>query len=141
MNGYLEWAIVAASIGEVFLLILIVAFYRRLGAYRSLITELQTKQQTFVERLEKSSLLERQMMATFEDRQQELSSLDIRLTERARELKGLLEMAQGFSRSPAFLRQTILAGHKRGRSLQELARATGLSREEVELILDQSQNR
>jgi hypothetical protein len=53
-------------------------------------------------------------------------------------MRRLLEQAETFTKSPQFLRQTILSGSKRGLSVQALAQSTGLSTDEVELILDQS---
>ena len=53
------------------------------------------------------------------------------------EMRRLLEQAETFTKSPQFLRQTILSGFKRGHSIQALAQSTGLSEDEVELILDQ----
>jgi hypothetical protein len=78
------------------------------------------------------------MLDSFEDRRRELARLDTLLEARSKKLQQLLEAAQGLTRSPAFLRRTILAGHEKGRSLGELSKATGLSREEVELIVDQA---
>ena len=49
-----------------------------------------------------------------------------------------MKEAQEFSRSPDFLRQIIVNGSRRGQSPLALAKATGLSLDEVELILVQN---
>ena len=51
----------------------------------------------------------------------------------------LVRKAEECSRSPEFLRQIILNGSKRGQSALALAKSTGLSLDEVELILAQQE--
>jgi hypothetical protein len=46
-----------------------------------------------------------------------------------------MEQAEGISRSPQFLREIIMNGRRKGRTVEQLARSTGLSADEVELIL------
>ena len=53
-------------------------------------------------------------------------------------LNKLLKQADEYARSPQFLRQVIITGSRQGKSVKELSRATGLSIDEVELIIDQS---
>ena len=55
-------------------------------------------------------------------------------------LQDLLEQAEAISRSPQFLRELIITGKKKGRTSSQLAKATGLSLDEVELILAQAEN-
>jgi hypothetical protein len=81
--------------------------------------------------------LENEIIGTFTKRQEELTALEEKLHYRALEMRRLLEQAENFTKSPQFLRQTILSGFKRGQSAEALAQATGLSVDEVELILDQ----
>ena len=81
--------------------------------------------------------LEQEIVSTFAKRQEELVALEEKLHYRAVEMRRLLEQAENFTKSPQFLRQTILSGFRRGQSAQALAQATGLSVDEVELILDQ----
>ena len=77
------------------------------------------------------------MVASFATRQQELIKLENKLEERATELYRLLQQTETFCKSPQFLRQTILSGYKRGQSVQALSVATGMSKDEIELILRQ----
>ena len=81
--------------------------------------------------------LEREIVATFAQRQAELQNLDEKLEERARDLRRLLEQAEGISRSPQFLRELILNGRRKGLTSRQIARNSGLSVDEVELILAQ----
>ena len=64
-----------------------------------------------------------------------MADLDQKLEERSRQLEKLVRKAEEFTRSPDFLRQVIVNGARRGQSPQALATATGLSLDEVELIL------
>jgi hypothetical protein len=78
-------------------------------------------------------------MGSFQTRQTELRLLDEKLEERASRLSALVEQAEAISRSPQFLREIILAGKKKGRTSGQLSKATGLSLDEVELILQQAE--
>lgn len=100
-------------------------------------TRLQVKQEEFVKKLQFNTQLENEMMNTFAERQEELAQLDMMLDRKSKKLKKILSQAEEFSRSPQFLRQIILTGHKEGKPVSRLAKATGLSIEEVELIIDQ----
>ena len=79
-----------------------------------------------------------ELAQSFARRQSELITLNRKLEERAAELTHLVEQAEAISRSPQFLRELILTGHSKGRTADQLAKATGLSRDEVELILAQT---
>ncbi len=125
------------SLAEVALLFVVVAFFVRLRKSEALLTRLQSQHEAFVNKLTFSAQMEQELVQTFAKRQQELAELDAKLEERAAELKGLVEHAEAFCRSPRFLRQVILAGAADGKKPDELAKATGLSVEEVKLILDQ----
>lgn len=126
------------SITELALLVVVAAFFIRLKKSEALVQTLQSKQQEFVNKLHFNAQLEQELMETFGKRQAQLAELDDRMQDRARELGDLVKHAEAFCRSPKFLRQVILAGHKDGKSARDLAKATGLSLEEVELILQQS---
>jgi len=76
-------------------------------------------------------------VGSFQRRQAELAELDQQLEERSRQLEKLVRKAEEFTRSPEFLRQIIVNGTRRGQSPQALAKATGLSLDEVQLILAQ----
>jgi biopolymer transport protein ExbB/TolQ len=132
------WIILAIGILEVALLIGVVAFFLRLRRSEELLVKLQQNNREFLRKIEKSSELEQQFLDNFAGRQSEFLLLDKQLAERERELRQLLQQAEGLSQSPSFLRQIILSGHNKGKSTEELARSTGLSVEEVEIILEQA---
>ncbi len=112
-------------------------FYLRLRRSESLLNTLQDNQQSLLARIEMNARLEREIVATFAQRQAELRELDEKLSERVTELHRLLEQAEGISRSPQFLREIILNGRRKGLSSRQIARNAGLSVDEVELILAQ----
>ena len=112
-------------------------FYLRLRRSESLLNSLQDNQQSLLARIEMNARLEREIVATFAQRQAELRELDEKLSDRVTELKRLLEQAEGISRSPQFLREIILNGRRKGLSSRQIARNAGLSVDEVELILAQ----
>ncbi|WP_291327216.1 hypothetical protein [Desulfovibrio sp. UCD-KL4C] len=125
------------SLTEIILLIAIIIFFMRLKKSESLLNQLQSKQEEFINKLHFNAQLESEIISTFEQRQLELSQLDQLLDNKTKKLKKILSQAEEFSRSPQFLRQIIITGHKEGKPISSLAKATGLSTEEVELILDQ----
>lgn len=133
----LYWTIVISSSLELVLLGLVLVFFVKLRKSEILLSQLERKQQAFVERLDFNSKLEKELVASFATRQQELIKLESKLDERARELYRLLRQTETFCKSPQFLRQTILSGYKRGQSVQDLSVATGMSKDEIELILRQ----
>lgn len=130
--------IIACSLLEALLLAGALVFYFRLKNSQSLLNTLQDNQQSLLARIEMNARLEREIVATFAQRQAELRELDSKLEERARELRRLLEQAEGIARSPQFLREIILNGRKKGLSSRQIARNAGLSVDEVELILAQN---
>uniref|UniRef100_B8DQ86 DUF2802 domain-containing protein n=1 Tax=Nitratidesulfovibrio vulgaris (strain DSM 19637 / Miyazaki F) TaxID=883 RepID=B8DQ86_NITV9 len=132
------WLIIFVSAVEVALLGVLLVFFLRLRRSEALLNRLQANQTQLLERLRQNAELEQELVATFAQRQEQLRHLDQRLEERAQALRSLLEQAEGISRSPQFLREVILNGHRKGRSLDQIARSTGLSVDEVELILTQA---
>lgn len=132
------WALVLFSLIELFLLVLVVVFFVRLRKSEALLNQLQAKQAEFLHKLQFNAQLEQELISSFESRQSELLDLDQQLEERSERLKKLIKQAEKFCNSPQFLREIILAGHKEGKSVAALSKATGLSTEEVELIIDQS---
>ena len=132
-----EWLIITSSLFEVILISVVVVIFIKLRKSESLILQLQNKQKEFLARLDFNAKLEQELIANFEERQKILSRLDNQLELKSKTLKGLLEQANAYAKSPIFLKQTILAGYRRGQSVQALSRATGLSEEEVEVIIDQ----
>ena len=132
-----HWTILLLSLLEVALLGVVTLLFVRLKRSEELLSRLRESQHGLLDKLALNEQMERELVSSFAERQQELTALDRRLRDRARELKGLLEQAETYSRSPGFLRQTVLSGHGRGKSVQDLAKATGLSTDEVEMILEQ----
>ena len=133
----LYWIIIVLSAVELLLLGLVLVFFLKLRKSEILLSSLEKKQQAFVERLDFNSRLEKELVESFSTRQQELIKLEEKLDERAQELYRLLKQTETFCKSPQFLRQTILSGYKRGQSVQALSLATGMSKDEIELILGQ----
>ncbi len=138
MNANLIFAlIVVFSLLELAILGGVLFFYLRLRRSEAMLNALQGNQEALLARIEMNARLEREIVATFAQRQAELQNLDAKLEERAQELRRLLEQAEGISRSPQFLREIILNGKRKGLSSRQIARNAGLSVDEVELILAQ----
>lgn len=132
--------LLALTVTELVLLFVVIAFYLRLRKSEALIARMQTKQEEFLVKLRANAQLEQELVDSFENRQSELARLDVQLTERVVILNKLLKQADEYARSPQFLRQVIITGHRQGKSVKELAKATGIGADEVELIIDQSGN-
>ena len=138
MNPELSyWILAASTVVEILLMALAFFFYLKLKHSELLVRSLQDKQQEFLQKLDFNARLEKEIVETFSKRQEELAILEEKLHQRTTEMRRLLEQAENFTKSPQFLRQTILSGFRRGQSAQALAQATGLSVDEVELIIDQ----
>lgn len=130
--------IIICSVLELALIGSAMVFYVRLRHSESLLNTLQDNQQSLLARIEMNARLEREIVATFAQRQAELRELDNKLEARAKDLRRLLEQAEGITRSPQFLREIILNGRRKGLSSRQIARNAGLSVDEVELILAQN---
>lgn len=130
--------LLALTVTELALLFVVIIFYLRLRKSEALIARMQTKQEQFLNKLRANAQLEQELVDSFERRQDELSRLDGQLTERVVVLNKLLKQADEYARSPQFLRQVIISGNRQGKSPKELAKTTGLSVDEVELIIDQN---
>jgi biopolymer transport protein ExbB/TolQ len=133
------WILIIITLAEIALFALLLHFFSRLRKSEKLLSELSVNQQSLMDKLRANAELERELMQSFTVRQASLHSLNTSLEERAAELNALLEQAQAMSRSPQFLRETILSGKRKGRTSAQLAKATGLSLDEVELILAQAE--
>ena len=131
------WILALSTLMEILLLVLAFFFFLKLKKSELLVRSLQDRQEEFLRKLDFNARLEQEIVSSFAKRQEELSILEEKLHHRAVEMRRLLEQAENFTKSPQFLRQTILSGFRRGQSAQALAQATGLSVDEVELILDQ----
>lgn len=130
--------LLALTVTELALLFVVIIFYLRLRKSEGLIARMQTKQEEFLNKLRANAQMEQELVDSFERRQDELSRLDGQLTERVVVLNKLLKQADEYARSPQFLRQVIISGNRQGKSPKELAKTTGLSVDEVELIIDQN---
>lgn len=133
------WIIFLFTAMEMALLGAILFFFLRLRRSENLMHNLQANQELLLARLQTNAELERELVATFAQRQAELRTLDQKLEERAEELRRLLGQAEGIVRSPQFLRELILNQHGKGLSARQIAKNAGLSVDEVELILAQPQ--
>ena len=134
----LFWFLIAISLAELLLFYLLLRFFSRLRKSEALLLQLSEGQQNLMDKLHSNAELERDLMQSFSTRQAELWQLNASLEARETELRKLLDQAEKVSRSPQFLRELILRGHQKGRSCSQLAKATGLSLDEVELILAQA---
>lgn len=132
------WVLGLISVAELFLFVLILVFFLRLKRSEDLLMKLQQGQNRLLQSLKQNEELERDLVDSFSRRQEELRALDQRLEERSETLQKLLKQAENVSKSPQFLRELILTGTRQGRSPSQLAKATGLSVDEVELILAES---
>ncbi len=135
ISAFLLLALTAA---ELLLLLVVIAFYLRLRKSEALIARMQTKQEEFLVKLRANAQLEQDLVDNFGQRQEELTRLDSEIGERVIVLNKLLKQADEYARSPQFLRQIVITGHRQGKSIKELAKATGIAADEVELIIDQS---
>ena len=130
--------LIIASLSEILLFIGLIVFFLRLRRSEATLTLLQANQEQLLARLHLNAELEQELMNSFAQRQAELQALDRKLEERVAALKALLMEADGVNRSPQLLREIIVAGSRSGKSLQELARSTNLSIDEIRLILSKN---
>lgn len=126
------------TVSEVVLLGVVIMFFLRLRKSEALLSGLQTKQEEFIKRLQFNTQLENELVATFEQRQHELVVLNEEVEKRSGELKKLVNLANDYCKSPQFMREIIINGHRAGKTPTQMAKSTGLSLEEVELIIDQA---
>ncbi len=129
------WVVLLFTAIELILLVAILFFFLRLRRSEDLMQNLQANQEILLARLQHNAELERELVATFAQRQAELRTLDQRMEERAEALRKLISQAEGISRSPQFLRELILNQHQRGVSATQIAKNAGLTVDEVQLIL------
>jgi uncharacterized protein HemX len=129
---------IALSFLELLLLILVIVFFIRLKKSEKSMNHLVEKHSQMLQKLRFNAELEQELLSSFETRQQELVEIDKKLKARAEELQKLIKQAESMSRSPDLMRQIILEGRRQGKTPQAIARSTGLSVEEVELIMEQS---
>ena len=132
------WVIALLSVAELSLFVLLWIFFSRLKRSEELLMKLRQGQDNLLRNLRQNEELEKELVESFARRQEELRYLDQRLEERGEDMKKLLQQAENISRSPQFLRELILTGTRQGRTPSQLAKATGLSVDEVGLILAES---
>ena len=126
------------SLVELALLVIVVAFFLRLRRSEALLSKVQAQQESFLNKLRFNAQMEQELVESFGRRQSELVALDEQLETRARELKKLVACSTSLTRSPRVLRQVILEGRDQGKTPAQLAKSTGLTVDEVELILEQA---
>lgn len=126
------------SLLELLLLTLVIVFFFRLKRSEKSMNDLTQKHDQMLNKLRFNAELEQELVSSFETRQQELVELDKNLAAKAKELKKLIKQAESMSKSPDFLREIIFEGRRQGKTFSEIARSTGLSVEEVELIVEQA---
>ena len=127
--------LVAVTAAELALIILVLLFFIRLRRSEQMLSALQSNQDALMERMLRNAELEQEMVASFAQRQQELTLLNRAMEDRILNLRKLLDQAEGITRSPHFLREVILNCRRKGQSVDEIVRRTGLARDEIELIL------
>ncbi len=135
-----NWLLLALSVTEVMLLGVVIFFFMRLKQSEAILSQLQSKQDDLLNKLRFNAQLEQELVSTFQQRQAELIDLDAKIEERAKDLRRIIKQAEQYSRSPQFLREVIQTGWRSGKSASELARSTGLSVDEVELIIGQTKS-
>lgn len=138
MNTFFLLAVTAA---ELLLLILVLVFFLRLRRSEQILSALQANQDDLLDRMLRNAELEQEMVATFAQRQEQLAQLNARMEDRIASLRRLMDQAEGITRSPHFLREVILNCRRKGQSVEEIARKTGLARDEIELILTRENGR
>ena len=127
--------LVAVTAAELALIILVLLFFIRLRRSEQMLSALQSNQDDLMERMLRNAELEQEMVASCAQRQQELTLLNRAMEDRILNLRKLLDQAEGITRSPHFLREVILNCRRKGQSVDEIVRRTGLARDEIELIL------
>ena len=132
------WIILMVTLAEAVLVLLVLLFFARLKRSEAIISGMQANHEKILERLHRNAELEQELVASFSQRQEQLRILNQRLEERALTLQRLLDQAEGITRSPAFLREVILNGRRKGLSVAQIARNAGLAEDEVELILNRN---
>lgn len=132
------WIIAIVTVAESVLVALVLVFFLRLRRSEASLSELQANQERMLDRIRQNAALEQELVDTFAQRQEQLIIVNEHLEERIEMLKRLLDQAEGICRSPQFLRELILNGRRKGQTPAQIARTTGLTVDEVEIILVQS---
>ncbi len=125
----------ALTVAELALMALVLFFFLRLRRSEQILAAMQANQDDLMDRMLRNAELEQEMVATFAQRQEQLAQLNGAMEHRVQTLRKLLDQAEGISRSPHFLREVILNCRRKGQSVEQIAKNTGLARDEIELIL------
>ncbi|MDR3176575.1 MAG: hypothetical protein LBU06_08600 [Desulfovibrio sp.] len=133
-----SWVLIIISIAELALFFLLLRFFIRLRKSEDLLLTLSNGQQGLMEKLRVNSELERELVQSFAVRQAELQKLGEDIDARAAQLRALLDRTEKLGRSPQLLREVIVSGKKKGLSVAQLAKSAGISVDEVELVLAQT---
>lgn len=128
------WIIGVITIAETVLVVMVFLFFLRLKRSETMLAQLQNNQERVLERIYRNAALEQDLVDSFTQRQEQLLIINKELEDRVKVLQQLLDQAKTVSRSPQFLREVILTGKKKGQTPAQIARATGLAVDEVELI-------
>ncbi|MEG1609942.1 MAG: hypothetical protein RR317_02025 [Bilophila sp.] len=131
------WIIAIVTVAESVLVALVFLFFLRLKRSEASLAQLQANQEQVLDRIYQNAALEQELVDTFSQRQEQLLALNQQLEERIDILRRLLDQAEGISRSPQFLREIIFNGRRKGQTPAQIARAAGLTVDEVEIILAQ----
>ncbi len=131
------WIIAFVTLAEAGLMVLVFMFFLRLKRSEEMLMRLQANQENLLESIWRNAELEQDLVNSFTHRQEQLTALNMRLEERIETIKKLLEQAEGISRSPQFLREIVLNGQRKGFSADQIAKASGLTVDEVSLIIEQ----
>ncbi|MEG2005424.1 MAG: hypothetical protein RR014_05245, partial [Bilophila sp.] len=128
------WIIAIVTVAESVLVALVFLFFLRLKRSEASLAQLQANQEQVLDRIYQNAALEQELVDTFSQRQEQLLALNQQLEERIDILRRLLDQAEGISRSPQFLREIIFNGRRKGQTPAQIARAAGLTVDEVEII-------
>lgn len=136
----MQWILILTSTIEIILLATVVVLFTRLRRSEALLNQLKQDQKGLLDKLQFNAQLEKELVSSFNQRQSELSALDQKLRARTQELNRLVKKAEAYSQSPRFLKEIILSGYNSGESINSLSRSTGLSKDEIDLILEQNRS-
>ncbi len=128
--------LVILTLLELVLVGLILTFFTRLKKSEAIIAALQENQEELLEKVYKNAYLEQELLETFKQRQDSIAKLIPLMEARIHTMQKLLNQAEGISRSPQFLREVIQNSLSKGLTIKEIANNTGLSKDEIELIIN-----
>ncbi len=128
--------LVILTVLEFVLIGLVLVFFSRLKKSEEIIAALQENQEELLEKVYKNAYLEQELLETFKKRQESIAQLIPLMEARINTMQKLLSQAEGISRSPQFLREIIQNSKQKGLSIEQIAINTGLSKDEIELIIN-----